>query len=418
MIKGGKVMFMFKRLSLFLILLLALVFVGACSTTPSSQPAEEEPTETDSGTETETEKEEEVGVVNIGYSGPLSGPAAFYGNNTLSGVTMAVEEINANGGFEVAGKKYNLNLVSLDDKYLPNETGANAKRLVQENKTPIIFVPHSGGIFATQVFNMQDKFIIGAYSSEPKITEVGNPLTVRIPPKYSSYIEPFSKYQMEKFGKKIALLPTATQYGKDWTAALEPGWKELGGEVVYKGSIDFSKDTDFFTIVTNALKEKPDVLFVGGPSEPTALVMKQARELGFKGGFLIMDQAKLDEIEAVLGGTELIEGSVGVLPLVYSRYAGNEKFIDDYKAEHGKNPGSEAGYHYLATYLFVEAMKAAGSVDDAEAIRASIEEGLANVPADKKIYEIDEIEDNGGLVTPLRMGVVENGKIVDVSLDQ
>ena len=64
-----------------------------------------------------------------------------------------------------------MNLVSLDDKYLPNETGANAKRLVQENKTPIIFVPHSGGIFATQVFNEQDKFIIGAYSSEPKITD-------------------------------------------------------------------------------------------------------------------------------------------------------------------------------------------------------------------------------------------------------
>ena len=118
---------------------------------------------------------------------------------------------------------------------------------------------------------------------------------------------------MERFGNKIAILPTASQYGKDWTEALEPRWKEIGGEVVYKGSIDFSKDTDFFTIVTNALKEKPDVLFIGGPSEPTALVIKQARELGFEGGFMIMDQAKLDEIEAVLGGTELIEGSVGVL---------------------------------------------------------------------------------------------------------
>ncbi|YCA13413.1 ABC transporter substrate-binding protein [Bacillus sp. AK128] len=411
---------MFKRFSLLAVLLLTFIVVAACSTTPSSQPAEEEPT--DSGTETDTggeaAEEEEAGVVNIGYSGPLSGPAAFYGENTLSGVTMAVDEINADGGFEVDGKKYTLNLVTLDDKYLPNETGANAKRLVQENKTPIIFVPHSGGIFATQVFNTQDNFIIGAYSSEPKITEVGNPLTLRIPPKYSSYIEPFSKYQMERFGKKLAMLPTATQYGKDWATALEPGWKDLGGEVVYKGSIDFSKDTDFFTIVTNALKEEPDVLFVGGPSEPTALVIKQARELGFKGGFLIMDQAKLDEIEAVLGGPELIEGSVGVLPLVNSRYEGNEKFLDDYKAEHGKNPGSEAGYHYLATYIFVEAMKAAGSVDDPAAIMAKVQEGLGNVPADKKIYEIEEIEDNGGLVTPLRMGVIEDGKIVDVSLEQ
>lgn len=281
--------------------------LAACNSTPSSQPEESEPkeTETEKESEKETEAEAPAEVVNIGYSGPLSGPAAFYGENTLSGLKMAVDEINAAGGFEVAGKKYTFNLVSLDDKYLPNETGANAKRLVQEHKTPIIFVPHSGGIFATQVFNTQDKFLIAAYTSEPKVTAVGNPLTLRIPPKYSSYVEPFSNYQMERFGKKIALLPTATQYGKDWTSVIEPGWKELGGEVVFKDSIDFSKDTDFFTIMTNALKENPDVLFIGGPSEPTALVVKQARELGFKGGFLIMDQAKLDEMAAVLGGTEL-----------------------------------------------------------------------------------------------------------------
>ena len=52
---------------------------------------------------------------------------------------MAVNEINDDGGFEVDGEKYTLNLVSLDDKYLPNETGSNAKRLIQEYDTPIIF---------------------------------------------------------------------------------------------------------------------------------------------------------------------------------------------------------------------------------------------------------------------------------------
>ncbi|MFF2857523.1 ABC transporter substrate-binding protein, partial [Peribacillus sp. NPDC058002] len=87
-------------------------------------------------------------VVNIGFSGPLSGAAALYGKRTLNGVEMAVNEINDAGGFEVDGKKYTLNLVSLDDKYLPNETGSNAKRLIQEYDTPIIFTPHSGGVLA------------------------------------------------------------------------------------------------------------------------------------------------------------------------------------------------------------------------------------------------------------------------------
>src|SRR5690625_6435659 len=104
---------------------------------------------------------------------------------------MAAEEINEEG-FEVDGKTYEINLVSLDDEYLPNETAANAKRFMQEYNTPIIFTPHSGGISALQVFNEQENFLIGAYSSEPVITEGGNSLTVRIPPSYDGYVEPFA----------------------------------------------------------------------------------------------------------------------------------------------------------------------------------------------------------------------------------
>jgi branched-chain amino acid transport system substrate-binding protein len=353
-------------------------------------------------------------TVNIGYSGPLSGPAAFYGERTLNGTQMAADEINAAGGFEVGGKKYKLNIVSLDDKYLPNETANNAKRLVQENKTPIIFTPHSGGVFALQVFNEQEKFIIGAYTSEPKVSDAGNKLTVRIPPRYTGYLEPFTNYTMEKFGKKIAFLPTASQYGKDWSEQLEPFWKEKGGEVVYNSSIDFSKETDFFTIVTNALKEKPDVLFIGGPSEPTAKVAMQARELGFKGGFIVMDQAKFDEMKRVTGNYDVLNGAIGVMPLIESETAAIPGFVERYKAKYEEDPGSEAGLNYIATYAFVEAMKAAGSVDDAEAIRAHMQDGLTNIPDESKIYIIPTIADDGGFEGELIVAAIEDGKIVPV----
>ncbi|RFU64764.1 ABC transporter substrate-binding protein [Peribacillus glennii] len=356
-------------------------------------------------------------TVNVGFSGPLSGPAAFYGERTLNGLKMAAEEINKDGGFEVKGKKYKINVVSLDDKYLPNETGANAKRLIQEHKTPIIFTPHSGGVLALQVFNQQDNFIVGAYTSEPKVTESGNKLTVRIPPRYDGYIEPFSEYTMERFGKKIAALPTASQYGKDWTEKLLPHWEKAGGQVVYNSAIDFTKDTDFFTIVTNALKKKPDVLFIGGASEPTAKVAKQARELGFKGGFIIMDQAKLDEMKKVTGTYEALEGSIGVLPLVDTQNPGTDQFVKNYKAEHNEDPGSEAGLNYMAMNAFVEAMKAAGSVDDPKKIREAMDEGLKNIPEEKKVYVIPGIEEDGGFQSDLIVGAVEKGKIVPIEVE-
>ncbi|MFC2949655.1 ABC transporter substrate-binding protein [Virgibacillus sediminis] len=352
-------------------------------------------------------------VVNIGYSGPLSGAAAYYGENTLNGLELAVDEINEEG-FEIDGETYKLNVVALDDKYLPNETAANARRLVQENDTPIIFTPHSGGVSALQVFNEQEKFLIGAYSSEPSITEAGNSLTVRIPPSYDGYIEPFTKYSMERFGNKLAAIPPVTQYGKDWAEALLPHWESEGGEVVYESSVDFSKDTDFFTLLTNALEEDPDVLFIGGPSEPTAKVAQQARDLGFEGGFMIMDQAKLDEMKNVTGedSYEPFEGAIGTMPLVNADYPGVPDFVEKYRQEYDKDPGSEAGFHYVAMYIFVEAMKAAGNVEDAEAIRSHIQDGLDNLPEDKKVYVIPSIGENGGFEIDTRYGSVEDGEIV------
>ena len=357
-------------------------------------------------------------VVNIGFSGPLSGAAALYGKRTLNGVEMAVNEINDAGGFEVEGEKYTLNLVSLDDKYLPNETGSNAKRLIQEYKTPIIFTPHSGGILALQVFNEQEKFLIGAYSSEPAITENGNSLTVRIPPNYEGYIEPFSKYAMKNFGKKIAALPPSSQYGKDWAENLLPYWEKEGGKVVYNASIDFSKETDFFTTVTNALKEKPDVLFIGGASEPTAKVAKQARELGFKGGFIIMDQAKLDQMKPIAGSYETLEGSIGVLPLIDSDEEAAPAFIDTYKKLYKEDASSEVGLNYIAMYAFVEAMKAAGTVDDVKAIREHMQDGLTNMAPEQKIYNIPAIDENGGFEAKVVVGAVEDGKVVPISVEK
>lgn len=385
-----------------------MFMLAACNNSPSSNNANGGNNSGGGGGET--------GTVNIGYSGPLSGPAAYYGQRTLNGLKMAAEEINNSGGFEVKGKKYKINLVPLDDKYLPNETAANAKRLVQEHHTPIIFTPHSGGVMALQVFNQTDNFIIAAYTSEPKITQTGNKLTVRIPPRYDGYIPTFTDYAMKHFGKKLAALPTATQYGKDWTEKLLPYWEKQGGKVVYKSSIDFTKDTDFFTIVTNALKEKPDVLFIGGPSEPTAKVAKQARELGFKGGFIIMDQAKLDEMKRVTGSYDMLEGSIGVMPLVESDQPAVPEFVKNYRAEFNEDPGSEAAYNYLALYAFVEAMKAAGTVDDPQAIREHMNDGLKNIPAEKKVYNVPSIGDDGGFESEIVVAAVENGKIVPIEL--
>lgn len=401
---------------MFYFVLFFVLILAACNN-DSDTESEDDSTEANASGEAE-ELSGEIEVVTIGYSGPLSGPAAFYGEDTLTGLKLAADEINAAGGFEIDGQQYEIDLVSLDDQYLPDQAAANAKRLVQEDNAKIIFNPHSGGIYAMQVFNEQDDFLIGAYTSEPGVLEQGNALTWRIPPGYDIYVEPFTKYQMDEFGENIALLAPNSQYGVDWVDMLKPEWEEAGGEVVFEEYIDFTADTDYYTIVTNALQDDPDVLFIGGASQPTALVAKQARDLGFEGGFLIMDQAKIEQMAAVFeGDLSLLEGSIATLPLVNADFSGTASFIEKYNEAHDKDPVAESGLHYVSLYIYVEAMKIAGTVDDTAAIRAALDEAAQSIPPENQAYELMGVTEDGANITHLMMGIVENGEVKEITLE-
>jgi len=357
-----------------------------------------------------------AGEVNIGFSGPLSGGAALYGENTLSGLRMAAEEINAAGGFDLNGEKTTINLIPLDDRYSPAQAATNAKRLKQESNVPAIFIPHSGGIFALQEFNEKDDFLIMAYTSVPTVTEQGNSLTLRIPPTFDGYVRAFTDYALENLGTTIGMAGATHEYAKIWASMIEKEWTSKGGTVVANNPMDYNKSADFFTGVSRIIAEDPDMMFVGGASEPTGLVVRQARQMGFQGGFIVMDQAKVDEVAVVAGGLDAMEGAVGVTPLsVYETDAALD-FIKRYEAEYDKMPGSEAAYNYLALHGLIEAMDATESTDP-KVIRAAMGKALKNMPISKNPYEVTDVTEKGGFVTETTLSIVKDGKIVQVEIE-
>ncbi|MEO8653110.1 MAG: ABC transporter substrate-binding protein [Ramlibacter sp.] len=355
-------------------------------------------------------------VVKIGYSGPLSGGAALYGKNVLDGMQMAAGEVNA-AGFEVAGKKYKLEIVALDDKYNPSETAINAQRLVQEHKTPAILCPHSGGSFALQTNNEAQKYLLLSYTSVPQITARGNKLTLRIPPEFTSYIGPFIKHSMAKYGKNLAIANADHDYAKAWTAAFRPAWEAAGGKVVADNPMSYNRATDFYSGVSRVLAAKPDVMFIGGASEPTGLVVKQARELGFKGGFVIIDQAKMDEMGQVTGGYGPLEGSIGVLPMIDDSTAPAKAFVERYRKVYpGRTPSSEVSLNYTAVWATVQAMKLAGTVTDAVAIRAQLDKAMKTLAPANNPNELDGVDERGGSLANTRIAVIESGKVKERAL--
>jgi branched-chain amino acid transport system substrate-binding protein len=354
-------------------------------------------------------------TVVIGYTGPLSGGAALYGKNTLAGLEMAAREINAAGGLSIAQKAYVLKVVPLDDQYSPSLSGTNGKRLSAQYKAPVIFVSHSAGASALQVFNERDNFIVAAYTSVPAISERGNKLTFRIPPSFPLFINPFVRTEMQKFGNKLAIATADHDYARAWVDAFTPAWKAAGGVVTSVNLMSYNKDSDFYSGVSRALADHPDVMLVGGASEPTALVIKQARELGFQGGFAVLDQAKMDEMARVIGGLGPLEGAVGVLPLVNDRSPAVAAFVAKYRKQAGKDPGSEVAFNYSALYAIAGAMKLAATASDPKAIFARLNEAIGSLPADENPAHMSGLDANGAARSPIAAALVEKGRIVSVA---
>jgi branched-chain amino acid transport system substrate-binding protein len=355
-------------------------------------------------------------VVKLGYTGPLSGGGALFGKNVLDGMRMAADEINAEG-WQVGGKPSKLEIVSLDDKYNPAEAAINAQRLVQAEKTPVILVAHSGGTFALQTTNEKQKYLLLSYSSVPQVTVSGNTLTWRIPPDFTSYIAPFTRYAMGKFGKKVGIAVGDHDYAKAWSAAFRPAWEAAGGTVVADNPMSYNRAADFYSGVSRVLAAKPDVLLVGGASEPTALVIKQARELGFKGGFVIIDQAKLDEIAKVTGGYGPLEGAIGLLPVIDDSSAAMKAFVERYRKLHsGREPSTEVTLGYTGARATAQAMTNASSVGDATAIRAQLDAALKAMPQAANPHGMAGVDSRGNSVGSLPVAVVEGGKIREVKL--
>ena len=139
-------------------------------------------------------------------------------------------------------------------------------------------------------------------------------------------------------------------------------------------------------LVATALAEKPDVLFVGGPSQPTALVVKAAREQGFKGGFAVMDQAKFEEMYKIVS-MEMLENSIGVMPTIHHPDFRAQQFVKKYHAKKGAEriPPREVSLTYGAVRILARAMELAGTTTDARAIHAKADEAAAML---KEAYEL------------------------------
>jgi branched-chain amino acid transport system substrate-binding protein len=352
-------------------------------------------------------------TLKIGVVSALSGPGSEWGLAQDGSVKIAAMEVNAKGGLKVGNKTYKIEVISYDDQYKAALAVTAATRLIEQDKVKIIVGPMgSAATLAVKPLFEQNKIlaIIGAYSEkaldkDTKYSFRGFPTTIE----YGTQIVAWLKKNRPGL-KTVAELEANDETG--WASQrLLKGYYENEGYKFVSSELFERNLKDFQPVLTRILATKPDIIELGSiPSATAGLIVRQARELGFKGQFVKIGGPGVPQLVAA-AGKEFSEGLIG-----YTAADVTEKYYKDLEAKYAKvlKPpmGEFVVYFYDQVNMLLNAIQAAGTVEDTDKIAAQLEKATPykGVQGTIRWGGMKEYGVNHQILTPVYIGTIKNGE--------
>ncbi len=311
-------------------------------------------------------------TIKVGANFELTGNVANYGNATIEGLQLAIDEANEAGG--INGKK--IELVSVDDKSEAAESINAATKLISDDDVKVIVGPATTGLVLAETQTATDAKvpIIAPCATSPEATvENGKvkPYVFR-----SCFIDPQQGEVMATFAAKelkaktaVIYVDNSSDYSKNLGKVFKEKFEAAGGKVVMEEAF-LQKDQDFKATLTKLKTANADVMFVPAYYEEVGKIVKQAREMGINSAILgtdgwddtkVVDIAGADALNNTFFSTHYSEKDAEV-----------QGFIEAYKKKYNHAPNVFAALGYDAGKMLVDALKRAGS-SDTEKIREALE---------------------------------------------
>lgn len=314
-------------------------------------------------------------VIKIGVNAELTGAVSTFGVSSTNGMKLAVKQINEAGGID--GKK--IELVFADNKSEPSEAALAFTKLVTQDEVVAVLGPmiSSTSLACTNIAEGNKVPMLTPSATNPIVTvNDGNVLDYVF---RSCFIDDFMGSAMANFAynslntKTAAILiDSSSDFSKGLAAVFEETFTKNGGKVLDTEAF-LAKDTDFRATLTKIKALNPEVIFIPANYQEVGMIVKQARELDIKVPFVgvdAWDSPKLFEI----AGSEALNNTY--YPGHYSADDTSEvvqKFVQQYQAEYGTIPDTQAVLGYDSVFVIADAIKRAGS-SESEKIRQALAE--------------------------------------------
>ena len=328
-------------------------------------------------------------TIKIGFPIPLTGEIPKVGESSKYAAELFREEVNAKGGLEVGGKKYPLQFIYENNESKPDVAVNVTLKLINRDNVLAIVGPQSSrqAVPAGAVSNDNETPMITPWSTNPDATK-NRPWVFR-----AAFLDDFqapvaANFAAKQFSakKSAVLFEISNDYSKGLADNFRAVWEKQNG----KGSVvafesHGPKDQDFSAQLTKIIAAKPDFIFLPENYNFVALIVPQARDLGYKGPFMGSD---------AWGSAELMtlckDACKGLFFSTHYAAAGaqgaTKEFIDKYNKKYGYVPDDVAALTWDAVALVAEAIQKVGKVEkNTRKMRKAIRHNLASVEEFKGI---------------------------------
>ena len=352
-------------------------------------------------------------TIKIGVNYELSGDVATYGQSSVEGIELAIEQINANGGID--GKQ--IELVKYDTKSDEAEATTLGKKLMGQDKVIAIIGPATSGAFKAEIpdaNNYKVPVISGSATADDVTVANGTVQEYAFRICFSDSFQgtTMATFANEKLGaaKAVILKDSTSDYALGLARSFTETFAAAGGEIVAEESYT-GDDKDFSSILTKIKDLGADVIFIPGYYQQAGLIIKQARELGIDLPVLGADGFDSPDLVSLAGAENLNDVYFSNHYSSLDQDALVQNFIADFSAKYGEDPDAFNALGYDAAMLLCDALTRTEALDS-----VSLKEAMASTVDFAGVTGTLSIDENHNAVKSIVVIGLENG--VQVSAEK
>ncbi len=302
-------------------------------------------------------------TLKVGIIGPLTGGGAPWGNAAAEAVRILASEVNSRGGLDVGGKKYQVEVIAYDDQYKAADAVSAYNRLVTRDGVRYIMAVTSPATIALGQSVEDDKVIFLSTAGAEKAVDPKSKYMFRMMSLLRDYVPPMIAWVKEHAaGRRVVVVNPNDESGWASTELTKGVYLKSGFDVVDSPLFERSQK-DFQPMLTKVIALKPDIIELASTSPATAgIIVRQARELGYKGIFVKDSGAATREIIESAGK----EGAEGAISLHFADPTndGYKRLAEAYKKKFGQQADDLIVIYYDAANAMLRAIEKSGDVND------------------------------------------------------